>query len=123
MKNHQTIDGEIDIIEETAEGTYRYSDGKYYIMYRKDGLSNMIKVDGNTVTVRRTGDVGSEIKYEIGKEYEFMYKTPYGGIAMSVFTRSITYELDENGGSISLKYILKTGGDKYINKMKIKIER
>lgn len=121
--NEQSTENECDIIEEEAFGTYRSSNGKYYIKYKVNDHLNMIKVDGAEVTVQRSGEIKSNMKYTAGKVFEFQYNTPYGAIEMSIYTDKLEYALNEDGGVITLEYILDTGGDKYKNNMKIIIER
>lgn len=121
--NEQSTENECDIIEEEAFGTYRSSNGKYYIKYKVNNHLNMIKVDGAEVTVQRSGEIKSNMKYTAGKVFEFQYNTPYGAIEMSIYTDKLEYALNEDGGVITLEYILDTGGDKYKNNMKIIIER
>lgn len=121
--NKQSSEDGADVIEEEALGAYREDKGRYYIKYRADGYLNMIKVYKNTVTVRRIGEMKSDMRYIAGETTEFSYITPYGSIQMSVSTNELGYELDSSGGEIKLDYILDTGGDKYRNNMKIIIER
>lgn len=121
--NEQSSENECDIIEEEAFGTYRSNNGKYYIKYSVNDYVNMIKVDGAEITVQRKGEIKSNMKYAAGEVFEFQYITPYGAIQMSIHTYKLEYELNEDGGIITLEYILDTGGDKYKNNMKIIIER
>lgn len=83
----------------------------------------MLKVDGDTVTLRRTGEYCSEMHYEPGKHSEISYRTPYGVIKMGLFTRFTEHRLSDNGGTIRLGYVLETNGDKFYNDMIITIER
>lgn len=121
--NDQTSAGETDRIEESAVGTYRTEKGKFYIKYRVNEYLNMIRIDGGTVTVSRSGDIRSQMRYEAGKSTEFVYSTPYGDIQMKLHTSLVESKLDSEGGMVRLEYILDTGGDKYKNSMRIIIER
>ncbi len=121
--NSQTIDGEVEEVSEIGHGSLREKNGTYYIVYRTESASVMIKTDGNYVDLKRTGDVSSQMHYEKGKNTCFDYNTPYGIIKMSVFTRSIICRLTADGGALRIEYVLETGGDKLYNDITIKVER
>ncbi|MGN1116326.1 MAG: DUF1934 domain-containing protein [Candidatus Ornithomonoglobus sp.] len=121
--NSQTIDGHTDKISETACGSFRMQNGKAYVIYKSGGSSNMLKIDGDTVTLRRTGEYGSQMQYKPGKHEEILYRTPYGVIKMGLFTRFTEHRLSDDGGTIRLGYVLQTNGDKLYNDMIITIER
>lgn len=106
VRNRQINNGEIDYITESGNGSLRIKDGKYYIMYKPEGVTVMIRIDGNTLTVTRTGDVTSRMEYILGKETRFMYNTPYGAMEMELVTNMLAYTIDSNGGEIHLKYDL-----------------
>ena len=106
VRNRQINNGETDYITESGNGSLRIKDGKYYIMYKPEGVTVMIRIDGNTLTVTRTGDVTSRMEYILGKETRFMYNTPYGAMEMELVTNMLAYTIDSNGGEIHLKYDL-----------------
>lgn len=121
--NDQTSAGEKDRIEENAVGTFRTEKGRFYIKYRANEYLNMIRIEDDTVTVSRSGDIKSHMRYELGKCTEFLYSTPYGDIPMKIHTSLVETKLGIDGGIVKLEYILDTGGDKYKNSMRIIIER
>ncbi len=104
--NRQINNGETDCITETGKGSLRIKDGKYYIVYKPEGVTVMLRIDRDTVTVTRTGEVRSDMEYRLGKTTEFMYNTPYGKMAMELTTNMLAYTIDESGGEIHLKYSL-----------------
>lgn len=121
--NEQTIGDTHDTVTEEAAGTLRHAGGKWYISYRLPGCVCLIKTDGDTVFIKRTGEYGSEMEFEPGSGRTFMYRTPYGTIGLELFTESVAYELAETGGFIRLGYTLSQNGDKIYNNMIITIER
>ena len=106
VRNRQINNGETDYITESGNGSLRIKDGKYYIMYKPEGVTVMIRIDGNTLTVTRTGDVTSRMEYTLGNTTRFMYNTPYGAMEMELVTNMLAYTIDKNGGEIHLKYDL-----------------
>lgn len=121
--NTQTIDGRREAVTENASGTFRISGCKAYITYKTGASTNMLKVDGDVITLKRTGEYGSDMRFEAGKRSEFMYRTPYGSIPMTLFTSNASHTLSPAGGIIRLDYVLDTNGDKLYNNMIITIER
>ena len=97
---------EVDYITESGKGTLRIKDGRYYIMYKPEGATVMIRLSNDTLIVTRMGDVRSDMEYKTGRTTHFMYNTPYGAMEMEIATKLLTYSLDENGGEIHLKYDL-----------------
>lgn len=106
VTNRQVNNGEIDYIRENGTGSLRIKDGKYYLMYKTDTATVMIRIEGNKANVKRTGESSSDMDYSPGKTTAFDYKTPYGMMKMELFTRKLDYSLDENGGVIRIQYEL-----------------
>lgn len=106
VTNRQLLDGDVDCIKESGLGSLRVSGGKYYVMYKTENATVMIKVDGECVNVKRTGDARSDMDYKCGETTYFMYNTPYGAMEMELFTKKLEYSLNSGGGTINLKYSL-----------------
>lgn len=121
VTNHQIIDGDEEIISETGTGSARESEGVWYIMYKTDAVSVMLKICGDTAHVKRTGDYGSDIDYIKGKKTQFSYRTPYGVMDMELYTKDIKCSMSAFGGAVTLEYDLYAGSGKIENKMEIKI--
>lgn len=125
VKNKQTIDGRTETIEEIAYGNYYEKNGKQYILYKTenddDKTSSMIKVDKDTIQIKRSGSVNSLMVYKAGENRKFMYEIPYGTIEMELETEKIISMLEEKGGEIRLLYTLSVQGEKYFNDMVITV--
>lgn len=121
--NRQTIDGDSDTVNEAADGTFRERNGKFFIAYKNDGVTSMIKAEGDKVSVKRIGDTHSEMLFAAGKSTEFEYNTQYGAVTMNIFTEEISCALNGEGGRLKLRYLLSAGGDDIVNDMTIKVRR
>ena len=106
VKNRQTNSGDTEYITERGEGTLRINDGKYYIMYKTDSATVMIRLEMGYVNVTRVGESRSDMEYRAGKTTRFMYNTPYGTMEMELYTKSINYSISACGGEIRLRYTL-----------------
>lgn len=104
--NRQVHNGDTEYIRESGTGSMRVKDGKYYIMYKTDTVTVMIRIDGEYANVKRTGESSSDMDYRPGKKTSFEYNTPYGVMKMEIFTKKLDYELNENGGLINIQYEL-----------------
>ena len=129
VRNTQTIDGEKNVIEETAYGSYNEKNGKQYIMYRteateeSESVASILIIDGESLTIRRRGSVSSSMTYRAGHKYAFPYETPYGAIEMEVETDRLISYLSPDGGMIELNYTLTIQGETYLNDMRITVTK
>lgn len=129
VRNIQTIDGEQNVIEETALGSFREKNGKQYITYQteetdeSESVSSMLILDGDSLTIRRRGSTSSHMIYRAGHRHSFPYATPYGTIDMELETDRLISYLSEHGGEIELAYTLTIQGEKYFNNMKITVTK
>lgn len=104
--NRQVNNGETDYIRESGTGSLRVKDGKYYIMYKTDTATVMIRLAGKYANVKRTGESSSDMSYRPSEKTAFEYKTPYGIMQMEIYTKKLEYTLDETGGEINIQYEL-----------------
>ena len=104
--NRQVNNGETDYIRESGTGSLRIKDGRYYLIYKTDTATVMIRIDGDTANVKRTGESSSDMDYKPGRTTAFEYNTPYGNMRMELFTKKLDYTLDETGGVIKIQYEL-----------------
>ena len=129
VRNTQTIDGEQNVIEETALGSFREKNGKQYITYQteatdeSESVSSILILDGDSLTIRRRGSTSSSMIYRAGHRHSFPYATPYGTIDMELETDRLISYLSEHGGKIELVYTLTIQGEKYLNNMKITVTK
>jgi uncharacterized beta-barrel protein YwiB (DUF1934 family) len=124
IKNRQQIDGQRDDIEVMTEGSFYDKNGTYYILYTEgeEGVSTRIKASRQTVSIRKSGAYSSDFLYETGRTHSFVYRMPYGEIAMELNTQKVYIELSETGGTIVLDYILEMNLQKIENHLTISVQ-
>ena len=105
------VDTDPDVIELVTEGRLiRQGKDDYILSYREseltglDGTETTIHVEGEQVTLVRTGEFNTQMVFQEGRRHLSMYNTPYGAMAVSVNTRHMYAELDEGGGDIEVDY-------------------
>ncbi len=117
IKTEQTIDECTDLIEFTTDGRFGFKDGSFYISYDE---SRLLDVDGevkttlyvkpdNSVILQRNGAYKSRMVIEKGVRTNCFYSTPHGELSLGIFGEKVFYELNDNGGKISMKYTIDTG--------------
>lgn len=121
IENRQKSEDGDEIITQNLPCRFMYKGGKAYILYKAEGVSSKIRVEGNRVTVTRMGEFSNEMVYITGERRPFLYKMPYGEIEMELATNSVFVDLDENGGEIRLSYKLLFSGTENRNDLRITI--
>ena len=127
VRNTQTIDGVTDMIYERGKGSYNEKGSKKYIMYKteEEGVvtSSVIIVSDGAVTIKRSGGARSNMTLDVRRKTASPYYTPYGVLMIDTETEQIVSDLDGDGGTLRLKYVLTIQGEKYYNDMIIKVIR
>lgn len=103
-------DPETDEVTLTTEGRFYRKANSYYLVYDEsevtgfEGCRTTVKVSGQSVTVTRSGKYPSTLIFERDKRHMGLYNTEYGGITISVATKSIDSSLTDDGGYVSVNY-------------------
>ena len=119
---------ESDSINLDTVGGFYERDGKFYITYEehKDmGMGDsrvVLKIEPDTITMRRMGEFATVMVYKINEITEFLYRVPYGELNLKIKTLKIENELTANGGKIRFCYDLFAGGDATNNDITITVE-
>ena len=118
--------GEPERTETAAVGYFRYDGGDVTLTYSEDGegghVSSEIDLHGDTVTVRRTGDIESEMRFKEGEEHRSLYSVPPYKFDVAVLAKRVRHELTEQGGRIDVLYNMTIGGANKSVRMKIWIQ-
>ena len=111
IQGRQTYEGqEPELIELVTEGTLEYRDGAWEIIYEEsaltglEGVTTTFRVEKDQLTLRRTGQLKSEMVFRLGYAHDSLYQMPFGAFAMRVETLSLFYDIVPDGGSIDLTY-------------------
>lgn len=126
----QRLDGESDKIEVLTGGNYIMKNGHSYIGYKEydenspqDYYDNLIKVEGDVVTITRKGPMKSQLMLEKGRRHQCLYQTIAGDLTIGVYTKTMKSTLNEDGGTLEVSYTLDFNTDLVSeNSFKIKVE-
>ena len=112
----QTAEGETDQSELNTTASYRITPEAAEITYTE--LDETGDVSGETivtvlhdglVTIRKTGFADAVMILERGKTHPVKYSTMLGTMEMLLCALDIRAELDEEGGSLHLRYLIDIG--------------
>ena len=68
------------------------------------GVITTFGVEMDQLTLRRTGQLNSEMVFRLGYVHDSLYQMPFGAFLMRVETTSLFYDIVPDGGSIDLAY-------------------
>ena len=114
IKTEQSLDGQSDSIEFSTDGRFGIKDGSYFLSYDESGLIDVegeikttlyLKPD-NTVILSRKGSYNSRMVIEKGVRNNCFYSTPVGNLSLGIFGEKVLSNLNENGGSIVMTYLI-----------------
>lgn len=112
LKTIQDINGDNDVIELQTFGKFSEKNGKYYIIYEEseltgfDGSTTTIKIDTDTVTMIRRGNVNSRMTFKNGEKQLCTYDTPYGRMVVAVEPKDMCFNMSDIGGNLTINYVL-----------------
>ena len=68
-----------------------------------EGTTTTVKVEGGKISVIRLGSVNSLMEFEEGKRNVTLYSTPYGDIAMGIFTKGVNIAYNDRKDPVNVK--------------------
>ncbi len=110
----QTVDDNRDKVELQTSAAYVLKNRSRYITYNEYDAAKPEKVFRTTVkvdpkgivTVMKGGDYSHHLILEKNKRYKFQYNTPYGALALGIYTEKVKIDLDDQGGEVYVKYTI-----------------
>lgn len=114
--DENTVDAD-EAIEVIVPGTYHYKNNKHYILYEEIGenggvIKNQMKIyDDKHVEIRKSGILSASMIFEEGRRNASAYQTPFGQIPITMDTRGVEMEEEENRISIGIDYCLELNGE------------
>jgi len=69
-----------------------------------NGLMTTFNVEPDRVILRRGGEFSGDMIFSEKQKHHFLYDTPFGSIMMGIDTHSIKKNLQDDGGSLEIRY-------------------
>lgn len=107
-----------DLIEVVTPGNFYKKDKHYYAVYEETEISGMegttttLKIGENDFSLIRMGSTSTKMKFTLDKKNMSMYSTPYGTLEINIKTKKLDINVDDNGGSVYIDYIMSVAGQK-----------
>lgn len=104
--------GSDEAVELVTDGLFSYTDGKAQFSYMESELTGLngtkttFDISSGGIVMTREGTMNSQMIFEEGKKYNFLYETPFGSTTMGVNTNRVSVDLDERGGEMEVDYIV-----------------
>ena len=122
----QVQDGEENKIELTAEGQKLVEGEKTVLCYEETGElagQTRIEMEGDTVTLTRTGLGSLHLILKQGCKYVSRYSTLFGDLDVEALPMKVAYLIGEKKGKVTLEYALTMNGqDVGVNRLFITFE-
>lgn len=119
----QSKDGERDDVTLNVNGRLVSEDGIHTLTYTElddeGSIDTEIRIEGEVVTMIKSGATESNMVFEKAKTYAAAYSTPFGNLDVSLFPTLVDTHVGEDAGRIELEYILSMGGEQYVNRVNL----
>ncbi|MBQ8528114.1 MAG: DUF1934 domain-containing protein [Clostridia bacterium] len=117
--------GEPERTESAAVGYLRFGEDAT-LTYTESGEYGSVVTElwasGDTVTVKRTGAIVSELRFTEGLTHTSLYEVPPYKFDVSVKARRVRVDLKSEGGVVDVLYDMDIGGARKAVRMKIWIQ-
>ena len=111
IRGKQTYeDQEPEIIELVTEGTMEFKDGGWDISYQESeltglaGVTTTFRVEQGRVILTRTGNLKSQMIFEMGVPHDSLYQMAFGTLMLTVQAKFMYFDIVPDGGTIDLVY-------------------
>jgi uncharacterized beta-barrel protein YwiB (DUF1934 family) len=110
-----------DVIEVVTPGKFYKEDNSYYAVYEETEISGMkgtittLKIDEEKFTLLRTGTTNTEMKFKKYVRDLTLYSTPHGALDLTVDTRELKMNVDDNGGDVYIDYDMIVGNQQILS--------
>ena len=106
-------DQDPEIIQLTTEGVMELRDGGWDIRYEESDLTGLngvittFRVEQDRVILTRSGNLHSQMVFQLGVAHESLYQMEFGALMLSVCATSMFYDITPAGGVIDLQYSIE----------------
>lgn len=75
-----------------------------------EGVNTTFCLEEDCITLTRTGKLHSQMVFREGVPHESLYHMEFGALMISVCATSVAWKLNEQGGTVDLKYRIEIEG-------------
>ena len=101
---------EPEVIELLTEGTLEQTEQGWIICYEEsqltgmEGVTTTFFVEGDKLTLKRTGKLQSEMVFQVGMLHESLYQMEFGALLITVCATKMNHHITQDGGVVDLTY-------------------
>jgi uncharacterized beta-barrel protein YwiB (DUF1934 family) len=105
-----------DVIEVVSPGKYIKLSNGYRAIYEEteisgmDGTTTTLTIQDKEVILEREGTTTTKMQFNKEEPSVSMYQTPYGMLEISINTKELTVDMNEDGGELKINYSLGVAG-------------
>lgn len=105
-----------DIIEVVSPGKYIKLEDGYKAIYEEteisgmDGTTTILTIREKEVVLEREGTTSTKMYFNKSEPSVAMYQTPYGMLEISIDTKNLEVDMNEDGGKLQIDYSLAVAG-------------
>ena len=108
----------------TADGTLADTPEGWTLSYDERETRTEFEIDTRRVVLRRSGELRSEMVFEVGETHTTVYEMPFGTLPMEVTTDGIRQKLSARGGLLEIRYRVTVDGQvRSKNSVKVQVKR
>jgi uncharacterized beta-barrel protein YwiB (DUF1934 family) len=102
-------EGMEDVIELMTEGEIYRKSNSDYIIYDETEVSGMegttttLEIGSHKMSIMRLGTTNSHMTFEAGKKNFNTYPTPYGDMVMSIYTRNLAVDYNNENQPMDIR--------------------
>jgi uncharacterized beta-barrel protein YwiB (DUF1934 family) len=113
IKGTQQIpESEPDVTTFTTTGFYEKNGEAVRLIYKESEMigakdvQTEIAIEGDTVVLKRSGGMESQLTIQKGRRHSSLYNTPQGDFVLGIFGESLMAEFSETQGKIYMSYTI-----------------
>ena len=109
-----------DVIEVVSPGKYIKMDSGYKAVYEETEISGMegttttLIIKDKEVLLEREGTTSTKMLFNEKEPSVSLYNTPYGMMEITINTKKLNVEVNDNGGNIKIDYDMAIAGQEVL---------
>ncbi len=114
IRGRQSYAGqEPDTIELVTDGILQKTAKGWDLQYQEsdltglEGVTTTFRVEGDTITLTRTGKLNSQMVFQEGVTHDSLYQVEFGALMITVCATKVSSQINEQGGTIDLLYSIE----------------
>ncbi|MDQ0148834.1 DUF1934 domain-containing protein [Eubacterium multiforme] len=99
-----------ELIEVVTPGSLKSENEEIIALYKEteisgmDGTDTKLRIGGDYVVLEREGSTSTKMHFQKDKQSICLYNTPYGMLELTIDTKGLEIDMNEDGGKVEIKY-------------------